>query len=86
MSMPRTVASIPPHMLASGLISPAQECTHRKILHDDHHGRQRVEVDHKSDWKFLWHHGSFTTSLLVEQVGQMVVCACCYQPTSGQGE
>jgi hypothetical protein len=45
-----------------------QDCTHRKVVHDDGKGRQRVEVDHRSEWRFLWHHGSFTTSLLVEQV------------------
>lgn len=43
------------------------ECTHRKVVHNDGKGRQRVEVDHRSEWRFLWHHGSFTTSLLVEQ-------------------
>jgi hypothetical protein len=46
-----------------------QECTHRKVLHDDGRGRQRIEVDHKSGWRFMWHNGSFTTSLLVEEVG-----------------
>lgn len=47
-----------------------QECTHRKVVHDDGKGRKRVEVDHKSEWRFLWHHGSFTTCLLVEQVSR----------------
>ena len=47
----------------------AQECTHRQVLYDNGRGRQRVEVDHKSAWRFMWHSGSFTTSLLVEQVG-----------------
>ena len=42
------------------------------MVHNDGKGRQRVEVDHRSEWRFLWHHGSFTTSLLVEQVGQIV--------------
>lgn len=53
------------------------------MVHNDGKGRQRVEVDHRSEWRFLWHHGSFTTSLLVEQVGQMlrssdapIVCSC----------
>lgn len=45
-----------------------QECTHRKVLHDDGRGRQLIEVDHKSGWRFMWQHGSFTTRLLVEQV------------------
>ena len=54
--------------LALHTLLSLQECTHRKVVHNDGKGRQRVEVDHRSEWRFLWHHGSFTTSLIVEQV------------------
>lgn len=43
------------------------ECSHRKVLHDNGRGRQRVDVEHSSSWRFMMWGGKFVTRLLVEQ-------------------
>lgn len=78
----RLLAVMPPRMARQNhadekaelntILSRPQECTHRKILHDNGRGRLRVEVDHQSGWRFLWHKGQFTTKLLVEQVSMVI--------------
>lgn len=58
---------------SDGKFHRRQECTHRKVLHDNGRGRLRVEVDHQSGWRFMWHKGKFITRLLVEQVSAALI-------------
>ena len=37
------------------------------MVEDDKRGRQKVEVEHEAEWRFLCFGGTFTTSLEVEQ-------------------
>lgn len=41
--------------------------TYRKVLEDDKHGRQRIELEHEAEWRFLVFGGRFLTRLFVQQ-------------------
>ncbi|KAK9804997.1 hypothetical protein WJX73_009957 [Symbiochloris irregularis] len=41
--------------------------TYRKVLEDDHKGKQRCEIEHEAEWKFLMFGGRFRTRLYVSQ-------------------
>ena len=48
-------------------LAPMQRITSRKVIEDDRRGRQRVQVEHEAEWKFLCFGGTFSTTLEVEQ-------------------
>lgn len=49
----------PHHELASCI----QAITYRKVLEDDRKGKQRIELEHEAEWRFLFLHGTFRTRL-----------------------
>lgn len=60
-----------------------QAITYRKVLEDDKHGRQRIELEHEAEWRFLVFGGRFLTRLFVQQdkqagtVWPAIVCLIC---------
>eukprot|EP00210_Caulerpa_lentillifera_P007381 g7054.t1 len=51
----------------SRYFSNVSAVTYRKVLEDDHHGKQRVEVEQAATWRFLIFSGVFLTRLFVKQ-------------------
>ena len=71
----RAKLDFPPEQVFDLLVDPDNSryfstvtaVTYRKVLEDDHKGRQKVEVEQAAQWRFLFFSGYFFTRLFVHQ-------------------
>jgi len=51
----------------SGVFRNIKALTSRKIIEDDHRGRQVIDIEQEAKWRFLCFGGTFSTKLFVHQ-------------------